>query len=70
MSNVNVGRAVDNIRAITTVYTAIVEVVVNAIEAIDARGQLDGQVLIRAYRSNQLETDGSLSYSPKALLPQ
>lgn len=60
MSNVNVGRAVENIRANTTVFTAIVEVVVNAIEAIDAKEQLDGQVLIRAYRSAQLETDGSL----------
>jgi hypothetical protein len=60
MSNVNVGRAVENIRAITTVYTAIVEVIVNAIEAIDAAGQLDGQVLIRAYRSAQSESDGSL----------
>jgi anti-sigma regulatory factor (Ser/Thr protein kinase) len=60
MSNVNVGRVVENIRANTTVYTAIVEAVVNAIEAVDAKGQLDGRVLIRAYRSAQLETDGSL----------
>lgn len=60
MSNVNVGRAVDNIRAITTVYTAIVEIVVNAIEAIESRGRQDGQVLIRAYRSAQLEADGSV----------
>src|ERR1039458_3167281 len=60
MSNVNVGRVVENIRANTTVYTAIVEVVVNAIEAIDTKGHLGGQVSIRAYRSAQLETDGSL----------
>ena len=60
MSNVNVGRVVENIRANTTVYTAIVEAVVNAIEAVDAKGQLDGRVLIRTYRSAQLETDGSL----------
>ena len=60
MSNVNVGRVVENIRANTTVYTAIVEVVVNAIEAIDAKEHLGGQVSIRAYRSAQLETDGSL----------
>jgi anti-sigma regulatory factor (Ser/Thr protein kinase) len=60
MSNLNVGRAVENIRAITTVYTAIVEVVVNAIEAIHARGEAGGRVLIRAYRSAQLEADGSL----------
>jgi len=37
-----------------------VEVVVNAIQAIDAKAVSNGQVLIRAYRSAQLETDGSL----------
>jgi len=41
-------------------HTAIVEVVVNAIQAIDAKAVSNGQVLIRAYRSAQLETDGSL----------
>ncbi len=60
MSNVNVSRAVENIRANTTVYTAIVEVVVNAIDAIEAKGISDGKVLIRAHRSAQLETDGNL----------
>ena len=60
MSNVNVSRAVENIRANTTIYTAIVEVVVNAIQAIDARAATNGSVSIRVYRSPQLETDGSL----------
>jgi anti-sigma regulatory factor (Ser/Thr protein kinase) len=60
MSNVNVSRAVENIRANTTIYTAIVEIVVNAIQAIDAKAASNGQVLIRAYRSAQLQTDGSL----------
>ena len=36
MSNVNIKRAVENIRLGTTIYTAIVEVVVNAIEAIES----------------------------------
>ena len=61
MSNVNVSRAVENIRANTTIYTAIVEVVVNAIQAIDAAATTNGSVSIRVYRSSQLETDGSLS---------
>ncbi len=60
MSNINVSRAVENIRANTTIYTAIVEVVVNAIQAIDEKTISNGQVSIRAYRSAQLETDGSL----------
>jgi hypothetical protein len=61
MSNVNVSRAVENIRGVTTIYTAIVEVVVNAIQAIDQKGASSGEVKIRAIRSAQLETDGGLS---------
>jgi Histidine kinase-, DNA gyrase B-, and HSP90-like ATPase len=61
MSNVNVSRAVENIRGVTTIYTAIVEVVVNAIQAIDQKGAPSGEVKIKAIRSAQLETDGGLS---------
>ena len=60
MSNVNVSRAVENIRANTTVYTAVVEIVVNAIQAIAAKDTAEGRVSIRAFRSAQLETDGSV----------
>jgi hypothetical protein len=61
MSKVNVARAVENIRSVTTVYTAIVEVVVNAIQAIEAKNEQSGVVEIRAIRDAQLETDGSLA---------
>jgi hypothetical protein len=60
MSNVNIKRAVENIRANTTVYTPIVEMVVNAIQAIDETGRKDGKVSIRVQRSGQAEQDGSL----------
>jgi len=60
MSNVNIRRAVENIRVNTTVYTPIVEMVVNAIQAIDESGRKDGRVSIRAHRSSQVELDGSL----------
>jgi len=60
MSNVNIKRAVENIRANTTVYTPIVEMVVNGIQAIDETGRQDGKVLVRAHRSAQPELDGSL----------
>jgi hypothetical protein len=60
MSNVNIKRAVENIRANTTVYTPVVEMVVNAIQAIDEAGRTDGKVSIRAKRSGQAEQDGSL----------
>ena len=61
MSKVNIKRAVENIRANTTVYTPIVEVVVNAIQAIESRGGQDGKIEIKVLRSEQLEIDGSLS---------
>jgi len=60
MSNVNIKRAVENIRANTTVYTPVIEMVVNAIQAIDETGRKDGKVSIRAQRSGQAEQDGSL----------
>ena len=60
MSNVNIRRAVENIRANTTVYTPVVEMIVNAIQAIDESGRTDGKVSIRVQRSSQNEADGSL----------
>jgi len=60
MSNVNIKRAVENIRANTTVYTPVVEMIVNAIQAIDEANRIGGGVLIRVQRSKQAELDGSL----------
>lgn len=60
MSNVNIKRAVENIRANTTVYTPVVEMIVNGIQAIDETDRKDGKVLVRAQRSTQAELDGSL----------
>jgi hypothetical protein len=58
MSNVNIRRVVENIRANTTVYTPIVEVIVNAIQAIDEAGRTDGRINVKAIRSPQSELDG------------
>ena len=60
MSNVNIKRAIENIRASTTVYTPVVEMIVNAIQAIDEIGLTDGKVAIRVLRDRQEELDGSL----------
>ena len=61
MSNVNIKRAVANIRASTTVYTPVIEMIVNAIQAIDETGRTDGKVSIRALRDDhQQELDASL----------
>jgi hypothetical protein len=61
MSNVNIKRAIENIRTNTTVYTPIVEMVVNAIQAIESSGKSDGKVIIQVHRSPQIESDGSRS---------
>lgn len=60
MSKVNIKRTVENIRANTTVYSAIVEVVVNALQAIEAAKRTDGEVTIRVLREDQMEMDGGL----------
>lgn len=58
MSNVNVRRAVENIRSGTNVYTPLVETIVNAIQAIEAISPEEGRVDIYVTRSNQKELDG------------
>jgi hypothetical protein len=57
MSNINIQRAVENIRSTTTVFTPIVETVVNAIEAIEEAREPHGEVLLRVRRSSQQEID-------------
>ena len=46
MSNVNIKRAVENIRSGTTVYTPLVEVIVNAIQAIEVKPSVDGKLIL------------------------
>lgn len=58
MSNVNVKRAVENIRSGTNVYTPLVETVVNAIQAIEAASPEKGRIDVLLIRSNQQELDG------------
>ena len=60
MSKVNIKRTVENIRANTTVYSPIVEVVVNALQSIESAGRQDGHITIRIQRDGQTEMDGGL----------
>jgi hypothetical protein len=57
MSKVNIKRTVENIRANTTVYSPIVEVIVNAIQAIESSGRQDGRIIVRIQRESQMEMD-------------
>ncbi len=60
MSNVNIRRAVENIRRNTNVYMPVVETIVNALQAIDEQGVAGGRVSVCAVRANQDKVDGSL----------
>lgn len=60
MSNVNIRRAIENIRSETSVYTPIVEIVVNAIQAIESIGCNSGLVEIVAMRDHQMEFGESI----------
>lgn len=53
MSNINIKRAVENIRSGTTVYTPVIELIVNAIQAIEKSGIENGVVKIEIIRSGQ-----------------
>jgi len=57
MSNVNILRAVENIRSGTTVYTPLVEIIVNGIQAIEDKQTSDGRIDIIVERSSQEELD-------------
>lgn len=58
MSNINIKRAVETIRSLTTVYTPIVETIVNAIEAIEAKAPAEGgRIAVRAIRGQQLDVE-------------
>lgn len=55
MSNVNVKRLVENIRSGTNVYTPLVELIVNAIQAIDEKSISNGLVEIEVLRNGQAD---------------
>ena len=57
MSNINIQRAIENIRSTTTIFTPIVEVVVNAIEAIEEAKIENGLIRLKVRRSAQQELD-------------
>ena len=53
MSNINIRRAVENIRSGTTVYTPVVELIVNAIQAVQVVKPAGGRVTVTILRSRQ-----------------
>ncbi|MCA6116565.1 sensor histidine kinase [Bradyrhizobium sp. WSM 1738] len=55
MSNINIKRAVENIRSGTTVYTPVVELIVNAIQAIRTVKVTGGLITVTILRSKQVD---------------
>lgn len=60
MSNVNIRRAIENIRSGTSVYTPLIESIVNAIQAIEANKTLKGLIEVIVIREKQISLDASL----------
>ena len=55
MSNIDIRRAVDTIRSGTTVYTPVIELIVNAIQAIPDGGSAPGKIHVVVLRSQDPE---------------
>lgn len=61
MSNINIKRAVENIRTGTTIYTPVLELTVNGIDAVRKLRDSRGLVRIVVLRSNQGNLDETLA---------
>lgn len=55
MSSINIKRAVENIRSGTTVYTPVIELIVNAIEAVRVVRPLGGLIRVTILRAGQID---------------
>lgn len=60
MSNINIKRVVDNIRSGTNIYTPVVELIVNGIQAVRAVHDTGGSVTVTILRSAQQELGGGI----------
>ena len=61
MSNINIKRTIENIRSGTNVYTPVIELIVNAIQAIRAMKPTGGIINVTVLRSAQAELGDQLS---------
>lgn len=55
LSNINIKRAVENIRSGTTVYTPVIELIVNAIQAVRFVKETGGLIRVTVVRSEQVD---------------
>lgn len=62
MSRINIQGTIDNIRSKSNIYTPIIEAVVNSIQSIVAKGNVDGKIEIILHRENLLDFDSTIPY--------
>ena len=64
MSSVNIKRLIENIKSNTTIYTPIVELIVNSIQAIETNNNIQGEIKVVVKRSHhhQLEINDSMPF--------
>jgi hypothetical protein len=60
LSKINVKRVVDNMSRDISIYTPVVEMIVNAVQAIEETGRADGHVHVRVIRGLQPELETGL----------
>lgn len=67
MSSVDIKRLVQNISTKTSVYTPIIEAIVNSIQSVQESGRLDGKIDIYLIRENQTALDFEWTWKPKII---
>ena len=67
MIEIDVPRLIENIPERTTVYTPLIEAIVNSIHSIEDSGRDDGQILVRLIRSPQKQLDISSLELPEII---
>lgn len=60
MSRINIQGTINNIKARTNVYMSLIEAIVNSIQAINRKGEKNGEIEIIVHRETILELDNSL----------
>lgn len=67
MSKINIPRAVDNIKANVTVYSAIIEIIVNAIQAIEQKDSSTGKINVKFHRAEQIKFDEDSNHDVESI---
>lgn len=62
MSRINIQGTIDNIRSKSNVYTPVIEAIVNSIQSITSKKQVNGKIEIILHRENTLQYENQTPY--------